>query len=44
VIFLGTSVLYPLFCAEDPDHERVRDTLEGYRGRSPRDLFSPPTM
>ena len=39
MIFVDTSFLYPLFCAEDSDHERVRETLEGYRGRSPRDLF-----
>jgi len=39
VIFLDTSFLYPLFCADDPDHERVRGVLEGYRGRSPRELF-----
>ena len=39
MIFVDTSFLYALFCAEDPDHERVRETLEGYRGRSPRELF-----
>ena len=39
MIFVDTSFLYPLFSANDPDHARVAEVLESYRGRSTRDLF-----
>ncbi len=39
MIFVDTSFLFPLFCANDPDHDRVREVLETYRGRRTRDLF-----
>jgi uncharacterized protein len=39
VIFVDTSFLYPLFSAQDRDHERVRAVLEEYRGRESRHLF-----
>ncbi len=39
MILLDTSFLYPLFCADDPDHARVCEVVEEYRGRSPRELF-----
>jgi predicted nucleic acid-binding protein len=33
VIFLDTSFLFPLFALHDPDHQRVRRVMEGYRGK-----------
>ena len=33
MIFLDTSFLFPLFARHDPDHERVRQVFEAYRGR-----------
>jgi predicted nucleic acid-binding protein len=39
VIFLDTSVLYPLFSEQDVDHARVREVFESYRGRRLKDLF-----
>jgi hypothetical protein len=33
VIFLDTSFLFPLFARHDPDHQRVRQVMEGYRGK-----------
>jgi predicted nucleic acid-binding protein len=33
VIFLDTSFLFPLFAVHDPDHQRVRQVMEGYRGK-----------
>jgi uncharacterized protein len=33
VIFLDTSFLFPLFARHDPDHQRVREVMEGFRGK-----------
>jgi predicted nucleic acid-binding protein len=33
VIFLDTSFLFPLFARHDPDHQRVRQVMESYRGK-----------
>ena len=33
MIFLDTSFLFPLFARHDPDHQRVRDVMEGFRGK-----------
>lgn len=33
MIFLDTSFLFPLFARHDPDHQRVREVMEGYRGK-----------
>jgi uncharacterized protein len=37
VIFLDTSFLFPLFARHDPDHQRVRQVMEGYRGKRMED-------
>ena len=33
MIFLDTSFLFPLFARHDPDHQRVRQVMEGFRGK-----------
>jgi hypothetical protein len=33
VIFVDTSFLFPLFARHDPDHQRVRDVMEDFRGK-----------
>ena len=33
MIFLDTSFLFPLFARHDPDHQRVREVMESYRGK-----------
>jgi len=38
VIFLDTSFLFPLFARHDPDHQRVREVIEGFRGMRMADL------
>lgn len=39
MIFLDTSFLYPLFNAEDEDHQRVREVFESQRGQRLADLL-----
>ena len=39
MIFLDTSFLYPLFNAEDDDHQRVREVFESQRGQRLADLL-----
>lgn len=33
MIFLDTSFLFPLFARHDPDHQRVRQVMEAFRGK-----------
>lgn len=39
MIFVDTSFLFPLFSANDPDHARVRQAFEAFRGSNLREVL-----
>ena len=39
MILVDTSFFFPLFNQSDPDHGKVREALQDFRGQRPRDLL-----